>query len=46
MKCPVYGNNTFDINDYEYKICLECFYIIGFVNNTHGNMEVDWNVMD
>ena len=26
MKCPVCQNNTFNENDYEYKICEECFW--------------------
>lgn len=26
MKCPVCNNNTFPENDYEFKICDECFF--------------------
>lgn len=26
MKCPVCGNDTFDDESYEYKICAECFW--------------------
>lgn len=25
-KCPVCENNTFNENDYEYDICIECFW--------------------
>lgn len=38
MNCPVCGNDTFDDDKYEYKICSECFWEYDVVQVEQPNL--------